>query len=98
MESEPLKGGDHGAYADLAARALPEGLVIQFIPSLAALLTRAEQLKGAPLTESEVARVRDAAPAIVSRADAAEAVTESRGYADVDPANVWESWQAVRGG
>ena len=38
-----------------------EPLVVVFIPALAPLLLRAEQLKGSPLTEDEVGRIRDAA-------------------------------------
>jgi hypothetical protein len=94
----PLKEGDHGAYGELAGRTLPEGLVLVFMPSLVALLARAEQLKGAPLTEEQVIRIRDAAQVVVTLPQPAAAVEERRGYADVAPANVWESWQALRGG
>ena len=92
----PPKEGDHGPYGTLAPRPLPEGLTILFVPALSALLTRAEQLKGSPLTEEQVLRVRDAAVAVVTRADAAEVTIEQRGYPEVDPANAWASWQAVR--
>lgn len=68
------------------------------MPSLAALLTRAEELKGAPLTEDQVNRVRDMAQAVVTRADAAAATVLQRGYAEVDPTNPWASWQALRFG
>jgi hypothetical protein len=94
----PLQEGDHGAYGELAGRTLPEGLVLLFMPSLAALLDQAEQLKGSSLTEEQVIRIRDAAQVVVTLAQPAAAVEENRGYADVSPANVWESWQAVRGG
>jgi hypothetical protein len=63
---QPLKEGDHGPYGTLAGRPPPEGLAILFIPSLAALLARAEELKGLPLTEEQVARVRDASQAVVT--------------------------------
>jgi hypothetical protein len=45
---------------------MPPGLVMLFIPSLATLLARAEQLKGGPLTEEEVFGIRDAACVVVS--------------------------------
>jgi hypothetical protein len=94
----PLKEGEHGPYGALAGRALPEGLVLLFMPSLAAILAHAEQLKGALLTEQEVFRIRDAAQVVVTLPQPAAAVEERRGYADVEPANAWESWQAIRGG
>ena len=92
----PLKEGDHGPYGTLSGRQLPDGLAILFIPALSALLTRAEELKGAPLTEEQVLRIRDAAVAVVTTADAATATIEQRGYPEVDPANAWRSWQAIR--
>jgi hypothetical protein len=94
---QPLREGDHGPYGTLSGRPRPDGLAILFIPSLAALLARAEELKGSPLTQEQVVRVRDVAQAVVTRADAAAATVEQRGYAEVDPLNAWESWQAVRG-
>jgi hypothetical protein len=93
----PLKEGDHGPYGSLAGRPLPDGLAILFIPSLAALLTRAEELKGSPLTEEQVVLIRDASQAVVTHADAAAATVQQRGYAEVDPHRPWESWQAIRG-
>jgi hypothetical protein len=94
----PLKEGEGGPYGDLAGRPLPDGLVLVFMPSLAALPGRAEQLKGSPLTEEQVLRVRDAATVVVTGLGPAAAVAEGRGHADADPANPWESWQAIRGG
>ena len=95
---QPLTEGDGGPYGDLARRVLPEGLVLVFMPSLAALLDQAEELAGAPLTEAQVLRIRDAALAVVTPAQVAAAVEQSRGYAEVDAAQPWESWQAIRGG
>ena len=94
----PLKEGDHGPYGELAGRTLPDGLAFLFMPSLAALLDRAEQLKGAALTEEQVLRVRDAALVVVTPADVASATEAERGYAEVDRANPWASWQAIREG
>ena len=94
--AKPLAAGEHGRYADLAGRPLPPGLVLLFVPSLAAMLTRAEQLKGQPLTRDEVLRVRDNGPVLVSDAAPARAVEEGRGYADLDPADPWPGWQRLR--
>jgi len=93
-----IKEGEHGPHSDFAGCALPEGLVLLFIPSLAALLARAEQLKGASLTENEVIRIRDASRVVVTHPQQAAAVTARREYADVDPGKAWESWQAIRAG
>jgi hypothetical protein len=96
VSDRQLKEGDHGPYGTLT-RTLPDGLAILFMPSLAALLTRAEELKGSPLTEEKVLKVRDAANAVVTRADVAEAVVKERGYPEVDVSKTWVSWQAIRG-
>jgi hypothetical protein len=92
----PLKEGEGGRYGDLAHRALPDGLALVFMPSLVALLGRAEELTGVPLTEEQVVRIRDAALVVVTQAQPATAVEGARGYTDVDPASPWESWQAIR--
>jgi hypothetical protein len=95
-DDRPLQEGEGGRYGDLARRALPDGLMLVFMPSLAALLGRAEELTGAPLTEEQVAHIRDAALVVVTQAQPAAAVEDARGYADVDPTKPWESWQAIR--
>lgn len=91
-EPTPLAAGDHGPYAQLAGRPLPAGLVIQYMPALVAMLTRAEQLTGKPLTEEQVLKLRDANPAVVVEAAAAKAAEDGRGYADLDPADAWLGW------
>jgi hypothetical protein len=58
------------------------------------LLEEAESIKGAPLTEGEVTRIRDGALYHQVPADVAEATARDRGYPDLDPENCWESWQA----
>jgi hypothetical protein len=75
-DARPLAPGDTGAYAEIVARPLPEGLVLLFMPSLAALAGRAEQLKGAPLTREELLRIRDRAAVLVSEPEPARAVEE----------------------
>ena len=91
-----LSPGVYGRYGEIAGRRLSEGLVVQFIPSLAAMLARAEQLKGARLTEEEVCRLRDNCPVVVSESAPAEAVEEGRGYRDIDPANPCPDWLELR--
>jgi hypothetical protein len=98
VTGDPLKDGDHGPYGELAVRPLPGGSAFLFIPSLAALLDAAEQLKGGPLTEEQVRRVRDGAIVVVTPRDVAAATVAGRGYDEVDPADPWTSWQTVRGG
>src|SRR5437016_11753647 len=80
------------------SKALPknEPLVPVFIPALAPLLLRAEQLKGKPLTETEVLRIRDKATCVMMPADAARQMEENRGYPDIDPENCWAEWQQRR--
>jgi hypothetical protein len=93
----PLVLGDTGPYADIVARPLPEGLVLLFMSSLAGLASRAEQLKGSPLTREELLRIRDRAAVLVSEPERAQAVGERRGYADLGPADPWADWLALHG-
>src|SRR5262249_19807580 len=65
----PLKAGEGGPYGELSARPLPDGLAVVFMPSLAALLDGAERIKGSPLSEEQVLRIRDAALVVVAPAD-----------------------------
>lgn len=95
---ELVKEGDHGCYCDLASGRRGDDLSIVFMPSLAALLEYAEQLKRIPLSEEEVVRIRDQAVVVATKADVAAAVVEQRGYPDVDAADPWRSWQAMRKG
>jgi hypothetical protein len=50
------------------------------------------------LTRTEVKRLLDQAPAIALNATQVKKLAASRGYADVDPANLYESWLAEWGG
>jgi hypothetical protein len=92
----PLTTGEGGPYGALAARPMPPGLAVIFMPSLAALLADAERIKGSRLTEEQVVRIRDKALVVVVPADVVAATVQQRGYAEVDAANPWESWQAIR--
>jgi SAM-dependent methyltransferase len=73
-----------------------DDLVLVFIPALAPLLLRAEQLKGSPLTEAEVLRIRDKATCVSMTREQARKIEEERGYADLDPEEAWAEWQQFR--
>jgi uncharacterized protein YegJ (DUF2314 family) len=73
-----------------------EQLVPVFIPALGPMLIRAEDLKGEPLSQDEVIRIRDKAPCIMMQIDDARKLEESRGYRDIDPENCWFDWQHLR--
>ena len=92
-----LHVGESGEYGELVKRPLPEGLSLVFIPTLAALLTRAQQLNGAALTEDQVLRIRDRSTVVVVHHGDARAVEERRGYVDIDAADAWHSWLRLQG-
>jgi len=81
--------------AKRAARPAPLALVPVFIPSLAAILVHAQDVKGSPLTEDEVLSVRDASTVIMLPAEAAEELSETRGYRDLNPENVWAEYREL---
>jgi acyl carrier protein len=95
-ESEPDENVVTGLYADLITQPLPEGYAYLFIPSLAAILTAAEDKEGRPLTEKEVLSIRDKAPAMVAPYDVIQKMNESRQYQDINPKSVWAQWQELR--
>lgn len=67
-----------------------------FMPALVLLLVNAERLKGSPLVEDEVLKIRDNGVCIGMRTSHAIALDEQRGYEDIDPEQCWEQWQSVR--
>jgi hypothetical protein len=71
-------------------------LVPWFVPSLAATLTHHEKVKGSPLTEAEVLRIRDEAPSILVSPEMLRELVVQRGYDDIDPDDCWRQWQALR--
>ena len=71
-------------------------IVPVFMPALVALLGRAAELKGSPLTRDEVIRIRDNAVCIMRRASAKAEMEEKRGYPDIDPERCWEDWLQFR--
>jgi len=66
------------------------------IPALVAVLLNKEQEKGSPLTEEEVIEIRDGAESVMGTIHEMQALEESRGYADLDPENIWEEWKNAR--
>jgi len=73
-----------------------EPLCLVFIPALITLLYRAEQLKGAPLTETEVIRIRDNANCLALPYSLAAKGEEDRGYPDIVAEECWAEWQSAR--
>ena len=73
-----------------------DNLLIVPVPALVAVLLAAEREKGAPLTEEEVLTMRDNAASIAMDRSAYEAISERRGYDDIDPENAWADWQVIR--
>jgi hypothetical protein len=71
-------------------------LVPVYVISLRAALGLSENMKGEPLTEEEVLKVRDEAPCIVLPLSKKRLMDQSRGYEDIDPDNCWEEWQRFR--
>jgi hypothetical protein len=75
-----LSVGDAGSFRELSALRNPDGLVLVYLPGLAALLERARQLKGSGLSESEAARIAEGANVVAARPDVARKTIEDRGY------------------
>ena len=73
-----------------------DDLVPTFIPALVALLIRAEELNGAPLTRDQVVAIRDNAHCVMLPPSAQAEIEKGRGYADIDPERCWEDWLTVR--
>jgi hypothetical protein len=71
-------------------------LVPVFIPALVALLIRAEELNGSPLTRSQVVAIRDNANCMMLPASTKAHMEDDRGYTDIDPEKCWEDWLRVR--
>lgn len=69
---------------------------IVFIPSLSALLLRAEQLNKGELTREQVEKIRDEASVVALPRDTVRALEKSRGYKDIDPERAWGQWKVLR--
>lgn len=75
-----------------------ENPCLVFVPSLAAVLTAAEQQQGQPLTRGQVEALTEAATVIAMEPKDAVAMERSRGYADLHPQRVWAQWNLLAGG
>ena len=67
-----------------------------FMPALVALLTALEDDKGRALTEEEVLKVRDNGSCISMEGKDVIKFERTRGYADLEPALLWQQWQALQ--
>lgn len=75
---------------------IDDQLVPIFSPPLAELLAHAEQIKGSPLSESEVFDVRANALGTMISVEEACDIDEERGYRDVHHENCWADWHRLR--
>ena len=75
-----LSVGDAGSFGELSARRNPDGLILVYIPGLAALLERARQLKGCELSEAEAARIAEHANVVAATPEVARETIANRGY------------------
>ena len=73
-----------------------DALVPVPIPPLVAILAALEERKGAALTEDEVLSARDDAVCMQMSRAVARQMERARGYADIDPTDVWAAWQRFR--
>lgn len=85
-----------GAFGELRRNLADDSLVVVALPSLGHFLLHMEKERGLPLIESEVLAAIDEAPAITMLAEHRDEFHESRGFADLDPDNIWEEWQEFR--
>jgi hypothetical protein len=93
----PLNEGDEGTYATLRARqTIDSSIRPVFVPSLAAILFKAESEKGAPLTETEVLAIRDYSECIAMMPEREASVRAARGYDDITAETAWADWLILR--
>jgi hypothetical protein len=64
------------------------------VPPLAVLLLTLQERMQRPLTKLEVIIARDNCHCVMMTQQQKLALEDERGYPDVDPNHVWESWQA----
>lgn len=67
-------------------------MVLTFVPALIVLLEAGKNMAGRQLTKIEVEEIRDNATVINLPIEVAQAIVNKRGYADIDPDNVWDEW------
>ena len=68
-----LEVGDTGSFEELSSKENPEMLVVSYNPPIEAMLERAAELKGETLSDAEVQRIRNNAPAIAIPKDVHQA-------------------------
>ena len=68
-----LEVGDTGSFEELSSKDNPEMLVVSYNPPIEAMLERAAELKGETLSDAEVLRIHNNAPAIAIPKDVHEA-------------------------
>lgn len=66
------------------------------IPDLGVLLLTLQQRQQRPLTKIEVLIARDHCHCVMLPLSQKLQRDQERGYPDVDPADVWDSWQAFQ--
>ena len=76
--TEPLKLNEVGAYGDLIARPIPDGLVVLTVPPFEAMLPFIAQQRGRALTLDEIEMERKRAPSIVLTEEAAQQMAAAR--------------------
>ena len=54
-----LKIGDKGSYIELSRKENPDSLFLVYVPDIRALLVKAEETKGEPLSDSEKIVIRN---------------------------------------
>lgn len=67
-----LKVGETGSFEELSSKDNPNMLVVSYNPPIEAMLERATELKGETLSDAEVERIRNSAPAIAIPKDVHE--------------------------
>ena len=91
-EPKPRTAEHSGATPIYSGSQPAPGTVFVFMPSLLHMLQLREQEKGAPLTESEVTAIRDGSIGIIMSGEHAGALSERRGYPDINPEHCWHEW------
>jgi len=59
-----LEVGETGSFEELCSKDNPDMLVVSYNPPIEAMLERAAELKGETLSDTEIQRIRNSAPAI----------------------------------
>ena len=68
-----LEIGNTGTFRELSNLENPDNLIVSYNPPIEAMLERAKQLKGGELSETEIVKIRNNAPAVALPKDVHEA-------------------------